>query len=267
MNSRAGLIFRLALSFAVLSGTSASSATLWEQLDTSSLRGGAAGSSQTNSGVPTIIAYSESVPCPPAAGGRKSPSHPRASHRRHLAPRVQRPHRIVHHPAHQRPAHTHARPRLIHTAAPVHTKSCVVLHHDRLTHAGVDATSPGFGLVQTAYEPRLAMPSIDATTAPSSGRSAFADPSLGGGASGGPGSAAAGSTRLVSAAPEPDEWVLMILGVGLSGISLRRRRKSDLSDAGLSRLLADGVGYITTRSNITVTSAPSVSQIRICTSP
>lgn len=230
MSSRAGLIVRLALAFTVLSGTSASSAPLREQLDTGAAGSGAATSSRANSGVPTIIAYSESVPCPPALGGHKSGSHPRPRHRRHLTARVRRPHPIIHHVVHHRPAHTAARPRLVHTAAPVHSKSCVVLHHDRLTHASVDATSPGFGLVQTAYEPRLAMPSINAVTAPSSGRSAFADPSLGGGASGGP---RAATTGLVSAAPEPDAWALMIVGVGFVGIALRRKRKPQLSYVGL----------------------------------
>jgi hypothetical protein len=50
------------------------------------------------------------------------------------------------------------------------------------------------------------------------GGAAFPNPVMGGGGGGGAGP--------VSAAPEPQTWMLMILGVGLCGAALRRNRRT-----------------------------------------
>ena len=171
----------------------------------------------------SYITYTEDVPCPPE--GRAAPVVHRRAHRPHRR-RLRRVKAVVHHAVKRRPAVVHVRhrvrhhrPHLVGAAHPVHQRRCSVVRHDRLTTAA-------FGIVPT--DPVLEPASYDvepggpAIAPASSGRAAFGD-GVGGGAGGG---ADNGGGVIVSDAPEPDTWALLIAGVAGIGVCLRRRRRS-----------------------------------------
>ena len=173
---------------------------------------------------PHYITYTEEVPCPSVE----------ATHRRRpLARRRARP-------AHRhRPAHPSARPKpraklhrtalvrrhrpqhrpLVRASDPVRTRRCSVVRRDRLTAASFGLTPETAVLTPVSDDVE---PGGVETAQPSSGRAAFGqpiDPSTGGG--GGVG----GGVATVAAAPEPDVWALMLVGVGLLGYVLRRNAR------------------------------------------
>lgn len=168
------------------------------------------------------VTYSEEVPCPPSA-------RPRAVH--HARPR-RRPHRVSTHrivrvkqrPAvHRAPLHRVRRRPLVRARQPVHSKRCSVLRRDRLTPASFGLTPES--AVLTPVDD-VVEPGGPAAVEPSSGRAAFGDginPATGGGSPGG------GGGEVVSAAPEPQTWLLMMLAVGLCGCALRRKPRVRLS--------------------------------------
>ena len=190
-------------------------------------------------GSTTYITYSEDAPCPPEVAAHRS--HRRARRpvrhvRRRLrsvspikkarvvpAVHIKRPGvlKVRSHPRHR------SAPRLVRAVAPVHHKRCAVVRRDPLTRAAF-GIAPTDAITQPAvYEISPGGPLLDAST--SSGRAAIGDP-IGGGAGGGEPEGGAtgplGSGPIVSSAPEPDGWVLMILGVGFVGAMTRRKRRS-----------------------------------------
>ena len=187
----------------------------------------------------SYITYTEDAPCPPDA--RRDSSHRRARRPvRHVGRRLRSPSsvkkarvvpvahtkkrmvvRVKSHPRHR------SAPRLVRVVAPVHHRRCAVVRRDPLTRAAF-GIAPADAITQPAsYDLSPGGPFSDVS--PSSGRAAFGDP-VGGGAGGGgsdvgaPGSSGGGP--IVSAAPEPEGWVLMILGVALVGAMMRRSRRS-----------------------------------------
>lgn len=182
----------------------------------------------------TYLTYTEEAPCPPEAAGRR----PRKRVRRHVrhAPRAHRRHVAVQAPVQhaktplkvRKRVRRHLAPHLIKASQPVHHKRCSVVRRDRLTSAAF-GISPTDAIVEPAsYDITPGGPIY--SSASSSGREAFGDP-VGGGAGGGAtgggvgnGGFGGGGGPSVSAAPEPDGWLLMIVGVALGGVALRRRR-------------------------------------------
>ena len=170
---------------------------------------------------PGYITYTEETPCPPT-------QHVATRRRRH-APRLHRVSHVIR-PHRPRPHVVKARVHRVHAhrlhpahvykaAAPVRPRRCSVVRRDRLTAAS-------FGLTpeQAVLAPEVAQsePGSPIVSPASSGRAAFGDavdPAAGGGVGGGVGGGAS-----VSAAPEPGTWLLMLLGVGLSGWVLRRSK-------------------------------------------
>jgi hypothetical protein len=234
-----------------LSVTGAYGAPLWSQLEASaSSSGSSVGSSST------VITYAEEVPCEPTpVAATTAPKvahiHPRLRrkiHRRRIPQKVV-PHPVViHKPApvvhkavrHRVVASAHRHRRRLARVAPVAApKRCVALHSERLNGPGLlaDATPmvaldgpPAFAAVDTAPDFGLCGADIDGGGwggggSGGGGGEAFPNPGMGGGGGGlitGPG----GSSGSVSAAPEPQTWMLMILGVGLCGAALRRNRRT-----------------------------------------
>ena len=181
----------------------------------------------------TYLTYTEEAPCPPEAAGRRprkrARRHAQRAHRRHVAVKAPVPHAKAPLKVRKR-VRRHLAPHLIKASQPVHHQRCSVVRRDRLTSAafGIDPTE---AIVQPAsYDITPGGPIFD--SASSSGREAFGDPvggGTGGGATGGigignGGSGGGGGGPSVSAAPEPDGWLLMIMGVALGGIALRRKR-------------------------------------------
>lgn len=168
------------------------------------------------------VTYSEEVPCPPSP---RSPHPARPHRRRHRVRRRSVPH-VQRRPAvHRAVAHRPRSRPLVRTRAPVHSKRCSVLRRDRLTPASFGLTPES--AVLTPVED-VVEPGGPALVQPSSGRAAFGDgvnPATGGGAPG----LGGGGGEVVSAAPEPQTWLLMMLAVGWVGAALRRRPRACVS--------------------------------------
>jgi len=116
-------------------------------------------------------------------------------------------------------------------------KRCVTLHSERLTNAAwIDGGAPGAVLDGPTA---VASPDTTPDFGLGGGDSGF-DGGGGGGSGGGGGGAAfpnpptggvgggggAPGSGPISSAPEPETWMLMILGVGLCGGALRRARRT-----------------------------------------
>ena len=160
------------------------------------------------------VTYSEEVPCPPSAPrGVVHRARPRRPHKRRI-PHLQH-RKVVRHAIVRRPR----RRPLVRARQPVHSKRCSVLRRDRLTPASFGLTPESALLTPVDDE---VQPGGPALVQPSSGRAAFGDaPNPATGGAGAPGGGGGG--QLVSAAPEPSTWLLMMLGVGAVGWALRRR--------------------------------------------
>ena len=182
---------------------------------------------QAGDAAPQYVSYTEEVPCPPSA----SPA--RVRHRRprrpvHRRRPVVRQHRLVRRLAKRPPTRARSvahgrRVRLHHAvvrvSAPVAPKRCSVVRRDRLTAASFGITPETAVLSPIEEDVAPGGPAVAST---SSGRAPFGetpDPSTGGGVGANPG----GGAGLVSAAPEPDAWALMLLAVATVGWALRRR--------------------------------------------
>ena len=172
-----------------------------------------------------VLTFTDEVPCPPGAAAAPRVRHVR--HRIHRArPAVHKvalhkvvpplhrpPHRVlVRHPIHRR------RPMLVRAAAPVTPTRCSVLRRERLTTASfalapelaeltpiVEDVAPGGPALASLTSGRPALPNI-------------VNPTGGG-----------GGVSSVSAAPEPEGWLLLLSGVGALGFTLRRRRWAKVS--------------------------------------
>ena len=173
-----------------------------------------------------FVTYTQEVPCPAGeASHRRRP----AAHRRHRPIRRKRvihasvrrkPHVVVHRARLVRPR-PHKR-LLVRAADPVRTRRCSVVRRDRLTPASFGIAPESAVLTPVADDVE---PGGFATSPDSSGRAAFGqpiNPSTGGGGGGG---GVGGGGTVISAAPEPDAWALLLVGVGALGLALRRRSR------------------------------------------
>jgi len=145
-----------------------------------------------------------------------------------LAVRGPKRHRVV--------AKAHLRrPRPAHVAAVAAPKRCVVLHSERLSRAdlayGVAPLATSALDVPPGNTPPVGAPETGAGGAEGGGGeggeggAAFPNPASGGGAGGGP-TPIPTKPRPVSDTPEPQTWMLTILGVGLCGAALRRAHRN-----------------------------------------
>ena len=189
-------------------------------------------SAQSPPATPQYVTYTEEVPCPPSDVATRTRSVMRRRPRAHVHRAIHR-RLVVHHPVvrkalakpHRVAALRRVRPhhhRLVRASDPIAPKRCSVVRRDRLTAASFGLTPESAVLTPVADD---VTPGGPVVTQPSSGRAAFGDPvnpSTGGGDTAG--GVGGGGSQVVSAAPEPDVWALMLLGVGLTGWALRRRR-------------------------------------------
>jgi len=118
-------------------------------------------------------------------------------------------------------------------------KRCVTLHSERLNsgslvYGGAPMVAlngpPAFAPVETTPDFGLCGGDIDSGGGGGGwgggGGEAFPNPVTGGVGGGGVITGPGTSSGAVSAAPEPQTWMLMILGVGLCGAALRRNRRT-----------------------------------------
>jgi hypothetical protein len=150
-------------------------------------------------------------------------------------PIVHRPvvHRAVLHKVVAR-AH-HRRLHLVHAAVIAAPKRCVTLHSERLSSgdlvyddAPVAALDVPAGFVPPDTTPDFGLGGGDSgfDGGFGGGGGGGGGGSGGGGGGGGGSGGAGGGGGSVSAAPEPQTWMLIILGVGLCGAALRRNRRT-----------------------------------------
>ncbi len=188
---------------------------------------------------PNLIVYSEEVPCDPtpvAATPARRPPH--RIRRRPLVHKVvlPKPAPVLHRPAiHKakvvrRSPYRH--PRRAHAALVAAPKRCVVLHSESLNAADLaDALDVPAPIASLDSTPDFGM------TGDRGDDSGFVCGCGGGGGgggdniSGGGGGGGGGEPPMkkppgpITAAPEPQTWILMILGLGLCGVALRRGRR------------------------------------------
>ena len=172
-----------------------------------------AGQAQTPANAGQVLTFTEDVPCPPAAAT------PRVHRVRHVRRRRVHPvlHRVaapVRRPVHRvlikRPVHRR-RPAIVRAALPLPPTRCTVVRRERLTAASFGITPDAVELSPIADVVEPGGPTISPLT---SGRPALPgeiNPTAGGGG--------------VSAAPEPDQWLLLLIGVGAIGVGLRGRSR------------------------------------------
>lgn len=177
--------------------------------------------SQENPVPAGYVVSTEDVPCPPVQVRDRAHARVRTKRIHKVAVRRRPPvkHKILaHHVVRRRPAH------MARASDPAATKRCTVVRTDPLTVASFGYL-PEIALLQpVSYELRTADPTVSSVFITPEGTPAIGRPP--GGATGGPG------TMAVSAAPEPEAWVLMVCGVAAAGAALRRRRSS--SHAGVA---------------------------------
>lgn len=175
-----------------------------------------------------ILTFTDEVPCPPqedVAPGTHTVRHPVRRHKRLLhkaAAPVHRRRHVVAAKPHVLAKHVvrRRRPVLVHVAAPTSPTRCTVLRRERLTTASFALTPDVAVLTPIADTVEPGGPALVSLT---SGRPALpnvVNPTAGGGSTG-----TVGGVGSVSAAPEPEQWVLMLFGVGALGASLRRRSR------------------------------------------
>jgi len=196
---------------------------------------------------PNLIVYSEDVPCDPTpvVAGRAKIARPPPLKRIRRRPHVYKavlakPSPVVHRAVVQKPIlhkvvrrHLHhPRPATMAGVAP--SRRCIILHSERLNTS--DLAYNGLPETPPALTTPDATPDFGVGGGPDEGGfacgcggggggggEAFPNPpSGGGGGSGGTPPVKKKPPGPVSAAPEPEAWILMILGLGLCGAALRR---------------------------------------------
>ena len=171
---------------------------------------------------PVIITSSEEVPCQPTLTRAVVRRPARRHHRVAVRHPVVRRAPVIHKAAHVR--------RRVHhpvAAAPIKAaQKCYVYHNERLTQAALPLERETLGGLD---EPDLYMPTMPTLASSRIRPVTIAYHPVETYNGGGFGTGFLPPT--VAAAPEPSTWSLMIIGVGLAGLALRRRRPKLLPQA------------------------------------